>query len=205
MKVLLLNGSPHEAGCTFTALSEVAGALNASGVETEIMHVIKNAKRGCISCGACHKQKLGRCAFGDDGVNDVLDKMEQADGMIIGSPVYYAAPNGALLGLLDRVFYAGSAGMAFKPGAAVVSARRAGTTAALDVLNKYFLIAGMPIAPSQYWNMVHGSTPDDVRQDGEGMQIMRTLGRNMAWMIKAFQGSEKPAQTEAKVRTNFIR
>lgn len=204
MKALLLNGSPREKGCTYTALMEVAGALGEGGVESEIIHVARGPVHGCTGCRGCAKTK--RCVFADDAVNQVLDKLEEAQGLVVGSPVYYASPNGALLSFLDRMFYTGGGKRAFKPGAAVVSARRAGTTAALDVLNKYFLISGMPIVPSQYWNMVHGNTPEEVREDEEGLQIMRTLGRNMAWMIKCFtQGETPPAMEAARKRTNFIR
>lgn len=204
MKVLLLNGSPRPAGCTYTALAEVAAAIEMAGIDTEILHAAKGAVHGCIACRKC--AETHRCVFTDDGVNDALDKMEAADGLIIGSPVYYASPNGAMIAFLDRMFYAGGSGMAYKPGASVVSARRAGTTASLDVLNKYFLITNMPIVPSQYWNMVHGHTPDQVRQDLEGLQIMRTLGRNMAWMLHCFaKGDAPPERVEQRATTNFIR
>lgn len=203
MKVILLNGSPRAKGCTYTALAEVAGALEDAGVGTEIIHVAGRGTRGCIACGQCAKS--GRCVIADD-VNVVLEKMKEADGLVIGSPVYYASPNGELLAFLDRMFYAGSSSMVYKPGAAVVSARRAGTTAALDVLNKYFLISNMPVVASQYWNMVHGSSPKDVRQDAEGLQIMRTLGRNMAWLLRCIAAGEAPPEREAlRQRTNFIR
>ncbi len=208
MKALLLNGSPNARGCTYTALSEVEKTLNQNGVETEILQLGKGAIRGCIGCGACRGK--GRCAFGaEDGVNRALEKLETAGALIIGSPVYYASPNGALIAFLDRLFFAGP-DVAGKVGAAVVSARRAGTTAALDVLNKYFLISGMPIAPSQYWNMVHGNTPAEVAQDLEGLQIMRRLGENVAYMMKCFEagrvaGVALPPAEPARMRTNFIR
>lgn len=204
MKVLLLNGSPNEKNCTYTALEEVAGALTQCGVESEIIHIAKGVVPGCIACRTC--KTAGRCVFTADKVNEVVEKMETADGLIIGAPVYYASPNGTAISFLDRLFYTGARHFAYKPGAAVVSARRAGTTASLDVLNKYFLISNMPIVPSQYWCMVHGYTPDDVRQDEEGMQIMRTLGRNMAWILKSFAAGEKPPVPEAERKfTNFIR
>ncbi|GHU83263.1 FMN reductase [Clostridia bacterium] len=204
MRVLLLNGSPKPEGCTYTALAEVAGALEANGVETEIVHAVRDAVLGCIGCGGC--RATGRCVFDRDGVNETIEKMRHADGLIIGSPVYYASPNGAFLAFLDRLFYAGSAEFAYKPGAAIVSARRAGTTASLDVLNKYFLIANMPLVPSQYWNMVHGNTPEEVRRDEEGLQTMRTLGRNMAWLLRCVQaGGDRPEAEALRVRTNFIR
>ncbi len=207
MKVLLLNGSPNEKGCTYTALSEVAGALEQQGIETEIMQIGKAPVRGCTACGSCYSGS-GRCVFNDDIVNVFIEKMETAHGLVVGSPVYFAGPNGALLALLDRAFYAGSQ-FAYKPAAAVASARRAGTTATLDVINKYFTIRHMPIAPSQYWNMVHGHNPEEVRQDLEGMQIMRTLGRNMAWMLQCFEAGKNAGvpfpEAEEVVRTNFIR
>lgn len=209
MKVLMLNGSPHEHGCTDTALREVAAALAGEGVDSEIVWLGKAPIRDCTACGACAKLE-NRCVFGDDAVNEVLAKAAEADGFVFGTPVYYAHPSGAVISFLDRLFYAaGPEVFAFKPGAAVASARRAGTTAALDVLNKYFTISRMPIVSSQYWNMVHGNTPDEVRQDAEGLQIMRTLGRNMAWLLKCIQagqyaGVTKP-QSEPKQRTNFIR
>lgn len=206
MKVLLLNGSPHEKGCTYTALSEVAGALEAAGVETEIFWLGRDAIAGCAGCGACGK--LGRCVR-EDTVNTALEKAKAADGLVVGSPVHYAAASGQITSALDRLFYASAGAMRLKPGAAVVSARRAGTTAALDQLNKYFTINQMPVVSSRYWNMVHGNTPEEVRRDEEGMLIMRTLGRNMAWLLRSIQmareaGLEAPEQ-EKPVKTNFIR
>ncbi|MCL1851096.1 MAG: flavodoxin family protein [Bacteroidetes bacterium] len=206
MKVLLLNGSPHTEGCTFTALSEVAKALNEEGIETEIIQIGNKEVRGCTACMSC--RKTGQCVY-DDIVNEVVEKAKIADGFIFGSPVYYSGINGTMKSFLDRLFYSGSQYLAYKPGAGVVSARRAGTTAALDQLNKYFTINNMPLVSSQYWNMVHGSTPDEVRQDKEGLQIMRTLGRNMAWLLKSIEageknGIEKPTP-EPRERTNFIR
>lgn len=201
MKVLLINGSPHQSGCTYTALSEVAGVLNQEGIRTEILQLGSKPMQGCIACGRC--KDTGRCAF-NDLVNVALEKMEHSDGLIIGSPVYYAAPNGALISMLNRMFYAGKC-FAHKPGAAVVSARRAGTTSSLNVLNEYFTISQMPVVSSQYWNMVHGMTPDEVRQDLEGLQIMRTLGHNMAWMLKSLkQADVTHAPEEPRQRTNFI-
>lgn len=203
MKVLLINGSPHADGCTFTALSEVAKVLEAKGIETQIFHIGKSPVRGCIACGACGKLK--KCAFDDDPANEMLRLMQEADGIIVGSPVYYAGPNGALCALLDRVFYAGG-NFAFKPAAAVVSARRSGTTAAFDRLNKYFTINRMPVVSSQYWNGVHGFTPDDVRKDEEGLQTMRTLGHNMAWLLKSIANGKQPAPAiEPMQPTHFIR
>ena len=203
MKVLLINGSPHEAGCTYTALYEAAKTLNAEGIETQIFHIGKGPVHGCIACNAC--AKLGKCVFDDDPANEMLRLMREADGIVVGSPVYYAGPNGALCALLDRAFYA-SGGFPFKPAAAVVSARRGGTTAAFDRLNKYFTMNRMPIVSSQYWNGVHGFTPDDVKKDGEGLQTMRTLGYNMAWMLKSIAAGGQPEPTvEPWQPTHFIR
>jgi multimeric flavodoxin WrbA len=208
MKVLLINGSPHETGCTFTALSEVAGALEAEGVETEIFWIGTEAVSGCRACLACLKLD-NRCVFDGDPVNAILERIESSDGLVIGSPVHLASPSGLLISVLDRVFYAAGNSFGGKPGAAVVSARRAGTTAALDVLNRYFPISGMPIVPSIYWNMVHGFTPKDVAQDLEGLQTMRTLGRNMAWMLKCFElgknsGIGYPKAETPRAWTHFI-
>lgn len=208
MKVLMLNGSPHEKGCTYTALWEVAGQLNEAGIETEIMHVGGGDVRGCMGCGACGR--LGRCIFDGDKVNEAVEKMKECDGLVVGSPVHYASAGGAITSFLDRFFYSGSSAAAHKPGAAVASARRAGTTATLDQLNKYFMISQMPVVSSQYWNMVHGQCPEDVKKDEEGMQIMRVLGRNMAWMLQSIEagkaaGIKRPEEEEHKMRTNFIR
>ena len=206
MNVLLINGSPHEKGCTDTALREVAGELERSGVRTRIFWIGKGPVRGCIGCGGCAGK--GRCVFDDDRVNEALALAQDADGFVFGSPVHYAAAGGAMTAFLDRFFYAGR-GFALKPGAAVVSCRRAGTTAALDQLNKYFTISQMPVVSSQYWNMVHGNTPDEVRADLEGMQIMRTLGRNMAWLLRCIEAGRAagitPPRAENMARTNFIR
>lgn len=209
MKVLLINGSPNERGCTYTALAEIEKALHAEGVDTEIFHIGSEAIAGCTGCGACFKMKCNRCV-NDDVVNRALEKCEAADGVVFGSPVHYASAGGSITSLMDRMFYCGSRVLRGKPAAAVVSARRAGTTAALDQLQKYFLIAGMPVAPSQYWAMVHGNTPEEVLKDEEGLQIMRTTGRYLAWMIKSFacakeNGILPPALEKEKKRTNFIR
>lgn len=205
MKVLLINGSPRANGCTYTALSEAAGALEEYGIETEIAQIGNKAIRGCIGCGGCAGK--GRCVFDDDVTNEMIEKMRQADGLIIGSPVYFASPNGNLISMLDRFFYAGGC-FAHKPAAAVVSARRAGTTVSLDDLNKYFGIRQMPVVSSTYWNMVHGSCPEDVLQDREGLQTMRNLGRNMAWLLKCIENGRKdgilPPAAESGSRTNFI-
>ena len=206
MKVLLVNGSPHEAGCTYTALSEVGEALRAEGVDTEMIWLGNKPVEDCIACGKC--RELGKCVF-DDVVNELIGRAKEADGFVFGSPVYYAHPSGRVLSALDRAFYAGKAAFAGKPGASVVSARRGGTAASYDVLNKYFGISSMPVVSSTYWNMVHGNTPDEVRRDAEGMQTMRNLGRNMAYLIKCIAagraaGIEAPAQ-ETAAKTNVIR
>ena len=205
MKALLINGSPHANGCTFTALYIVAEELQKNGIETEIIHIGNKDIRGCVACGKC--AELGRCVF-NDMVNEVAQKFEQADGLVVGSPVYYAGPNGTLTNLLDRLFYSAHYDLRMKVGAAVVSARRAGTTAAFDRLNKYFTISEMPVVSSRYWNMVHGFTPEDVMKDEEGCQIMRVLGRNMAFLMKAIAAERERNGLPEKVvasYTNFIR
>lgn len=206
MKVLLVNGSPRAAGCTFTALSEVAKTLQEEGIETEIFQLGTKPVQDCIACMKC--RELQKCVF-DDVANELIEKAKGADGFVFGTPVYYAHPSGRVQSVLDRAFYAGGYAFACKPGAAVVSARRGGTAASFDVLNKYFGIASMPVVSSTYWNMVYGKTPDEVRQDAEGMQTMRNLGRNMAYLLKCMEagraaGIAFPAQ-ENSVRTNFIR
>ena len=206
MKVILVNGSPHEKGCTFTALSEVAKTLNEAGVSTQIFQLGAAPVPGCTDCGACFT--LGRCVI-DDKVNEFLALAKEADGFIFGSPVYYASANGSLTSFMDRVFFAGGSTFRLKPAAAAVSARRAGTTASFDQLNKYFAISEMPIVSSQYWNMVHGMEPEDVKKDLEGLQIMRTLGRNMAWLLKCKEAAAKAGvplpKREEGTYTNFIR
>ena len=205
MKALLINGSPHANGCTFTAVSIVAEELQKNGIETEIVHIGNKDIRGCIACGKCYE--LGHCVF-NDMVNEVASKLEQADGLVVGSPVYYAGPNGTLTTLLDRLFYSAHYDVRMKVGAAVVSARRGGTTAAFDRLNKYFTISEMPIVSSRYWNMVHGHTPEDVMKDEEGCQVMRVLGRNMAFLIRAIAAERERNGLPEKIKasyTNFIR
>lgn len=208
MKVLLLNGSSREKGCTYTALREVADTLEKEGIEWEIIYIGNKPGRDCIACGKCSELE-NACIFDDDLVNEFIKKAEQADGFVFGSPVYYAHPSGRILSVLDRAFYAGKSAFAHKPGAAVVSARRGGTTASFDVLNKYFTISEMPVVSSSYWNMVHGNTPDEVMQDKEGLQVMRNLGRNMTWMLKCIEAGKingiQVPKTEAQNRTNFIR
>lgn len=200
MKVLLVNGSPHKSGCTYTALAEISSQLEKNGIESEIYHIGTTAISGCIACGTCHK--TGKCSI-DDSVNALAARLDEFDGFVFGSPVYYAAPNGALISFMDRLFYSAGSKMHNKPGCAVVSCRRGGASAAFDCLNKYFTISNMPVVPSQYWNQVHGSCPEDVKKDLEGMQTMRTLADNLAWLIKCTKGVKTP-EREAKVRTNFI-
>ncbi len=208
MKVLLINGSPHDKGCTFTALSEIKKTLESENIEAEIFHIGTNAVRGCIGCGGCAKND-GKCVFNDDVVNEIIEKAKTSDAFVFGSPVHYASPAGALCAVLDRAFYAGGAAFKYKPGAAIVSCRRSGTTAALDCLNKYFTISNMPVVSSCYWNMVHGSKAEDVLKDEEGLQIMRGIGKNIAWLLKCIELGEKNGishpQPEAKIRTNFIK
>lgn len=208
MKVLLINGSSRKEGCTFTALTEVAKSLEMNGIDTEIIHLGANAIRDCVGCGACKGNDNG-CIFKDDIVNEIIEKAKTADGFIFGSPVYYSHPSGRILSLMDRLFYAGARHFAFKPAAAIVSARRAGTTASIDAITKHFTINQMPVVSSNYWNMVHGNSPDDVKQDLEGLQIMRVLGENMAWLLKCIEVGKNtginPPQTEKKIWTNFIR
>ena len=210
MKVLLVNGSPHEAGSTYTALCEVAKTLREEGVEADFYWIGKKPIAGCAGCGAC--AKLGKCVF-DDKVNEFTALAEEYDGFIFGSPVYFSGMNGALMSFMDRAFFSSSRQephpFQFKPAAAVVSARRAGTTSTLDQINKYFLFGQMPVVPSRYWNMVHGNSPEEVLKDEEGLQTMRTLGRNMAWLLKCIEaGKEKeilPRSPEERAHTNFIR
>ena len=187
-KVLLVNGSPHIHGCTATALEEMMKTFREEGVETELVHIGNKAVRGCVSCSRC--SELGRCVF-DDAVNEIAPKFKEADGLVVGSPVYYGSPNGTLLSFLDRLFYSTPFPKHGKVGAAVVSCRRGGNTASFDVLNKYFTISSMPVASSTYWNQVHGFTAEDVRKDLEGLQTMRNLARNMAFLIRAIEDAKE--------------
>ena len=205
MKVLLVNGSLHGKGCTYTALSEVAKALNANGIETEIFQLGSMQVSGCKGCWACKKTK--QCVI-DDGVNEFVAKAAEFDGFVFGSPVYYASASGALVSFMDRVFYSGGKNLAYKPGAAVVSCRRAGASTTFDVINKYFTINNMPIVGSNYWNEIHGNTAEEAAQDEEGLQTMRILGNNMAWLLKCLAlGKEQGVEPvkERKIMTNFIR
>ena len=205
MKVLLINGSPHADGSTNRGLVEICKTLNEEGIETEIIQVGHLDIRGCIACGKCYT--TGKCVF-EDKVNEVAKKFEEADGLIIGSPVYYASPNGTLLAFLDRLFYSTHFNKMMKVGASIVSCRRGGNSASFDVLNKYFTISNMPIVSSRYWNMIHGNNKEETEQDLEGLLTMRTLGRNMAFLIKAIKlGTEAYGlpEKEKYVGTNFIR
>lgn len=201
MKVLLINGSPHAKGCTYTALSELKHTLEAEGIETELIHVGNQDVRGCIACGQC--RKLGKCVF-DDVVNEVASKLAEADAFVIGAPVYYSSPAGGAISFMDRLFFSTfNIDKTMKVGAAVVTCRRGGNTASFDVLNKYFSISGMPIASSQYWNMVYGGSAEEVLKDAEGLQTMRTLGRNMAFMIKSIQLGKQQFGLPEKEPTTF--
>ena len=205
MKVLMLNGSPRAGGNTATALREMEQVFQAEGVETEIVQVGAQQIRGCVACGGC--AKLGRCVF-DDAVNELAPKFEACDGLVVGSPVYYASANATLVALLTRLFYSTPFDKSMKVGASVVAARRGGLSATFDELNKFFTISGMPLASSQYWNSVHGRLPGEAAQDAEGLQTMRTLARNMTFLMKSIAlGKEAFGLPEKEPRqaTNFIR
>lgn len=206
MKVLLVNGSMHEHGTTFAALKEVSGALNECGVETDFFWIGTEPIAGCSGCAGC--RGTHRCVI-HDRVNEFCDVCEQYDGFVFGSPVHYAAMSGAMSAFMDRVFYCNGRSFRYKPGAAVAVARRGGTTATLDELNKYMTISGMPLVSSQYWNMVHGSNGTQAQEDAEGMQTMRVLGRNMAWLLKCIEAGKAAGvpmpETESRIYTNFIR
>lgn len=206
MKVILVNGSPHENGCTYSALCETANALNLHGIKTEIFYIGKEEINGCLACGAC--TKTGSCVHSKK-VSKFLELAKDADGFIFASPVHYAAASGILTSFMDRAFYSGAKHMAFKPAAAIVSARRAGTTAALEQITKYFTISNMPVVSSNYWPMVHGACSDDVKKDEEGLQICRNLASNMAWLLKCIdlgkQNNIFHTENEPKIKTNFIR
>ena len=205
MKVMLVNGSPHEKGCTYTALCEVAKALNGEGVETEIFWIGKQAIGGCWGCGAC--RKIGKCVQ-NDTVNEFVEKAKTSDGFVFGSPVHYASMSGALTSFMDRIFYSGGKELRYKPATAIASCRRGGASATFDQLNKYFTISNMPVVSGTYWNQIHGNTPEETLQDLEGLQNMRYLGYNMAWLLKCIElgkASGISPKTEERVRTNFIR
>ena len=205
MKVLLVNGSPHTAGSTYTALHEMEQIFQANGIETELLQIGKQDIRGCVACNAC--SKLGKCAF-SDLVNEAAPKFEEADGLVVGSPVYYASANATLIACLDRLFYSTPFDKTMKVGASVVCARRGGCSATFDELNKYFTISGMPVASSQYWNSIHGRIPGEAEQDGEGMQTMRVLARNMTFLMKSIAlGKEQFGlpEKEERIATHFIR
>ncbi|WP_329773121.1 flavodoxin family protein [Catenibacterium mitsuokai] len=208
MKALSVNGSPRPKGCTFTALSELAKTLEENGIETEIIQIGNKDIRGCIACRKCHSTGSGKCIF-DDIVNKVAPKFAEADAFVIGSPVYFASPAGGAVAFLDRLFFSTlNVDKTMKVGAAVVSCRRGGNTATFDMLNKYFTMTGMPVVSSQYWNMVYGGSPEEVLQDEEGLQTMRTLGRNMAFLMKSIQlGKQQMGlpEKEQQVFTNFHR
>lgn len=205
MRVLLINGSPRIKGNTSIALAEVAKVLETAGIETITVHIGADPMRGCVACGACRKNNT-RCAFSDalyDNLRAILE--EGIDGLVVGSPVYYAGPNGSLCALLDRLFYSSGALLAYKPAAAVAVCRRGGASATFDRLNKYFTINNMPVVPSQYWNSVHGAAAGEALEDLEGLQTMRTLGRNMVWMLRDLKREDVPAGEEKKIKTSFVR
>lgn len=206
MKALLINGSPRSKGCTYTALTELKKTLEAEDIEVELLHVGHKDIHGCIACRKCHE--TGKCVF-DDVVNEVAPKLAQADAFVIGAPVYFASPAGGAISFMDRLFFS-TLGIdkTMKVGAAVVTCRRGGNTATFDVLNKYFTMTGMPVVSSQYWNMVYGGSAEEVERDAEGLQTMRTLGRNMAFLMKSIQiGKEQFGlpQKETPIFTNFYR
>ncbi|MBQ2477613.1 MAG: flavodoxin family protein [Desulfovibrio sp.] len=207
MKVLLVNGSPHPKGCTYTALQEVAGQLEKEGVESVLLQLGTRPVQDCIACGKCAES--GLCVFKDDAVNEAIGLLKECDGLVVGSPVYYGGPTGSLCSFLDRLCFRKAAPYAGKPAACVVSCRRGGATAAFERLNQFFGMLNMPIVTSQYWNMVHGNTPDQVLQDMEGLQTMRTLAKNMAWLIKCIEAGRKAGiakpDYEPWTPTNFIR
>lgn len=210
MKVIMINGSPHKDGSTATALDEVKKVLESNDVETKRYDIGTKAMQGCIACGYCKKPENTGCVFKDDMVNEIINDLDNINGIVIGSPVYYASANGSVVSMLDRLFYAGGERFYNKVGASVVVARRAGLTATFDELNKYFTIANMPVISSQYWNQVHGHNGEEVKQDLEGMQTMRRLGKNMAWLMKCIEAGKKanlelPKLDEERVYTNFIR
>ena len=203
MHVLLINGSPHKDGCTFTALSEVAQQLEKRGITSEIFWIGKGPIRGCIDCRSCWGK--GQCVFNDDCVNTLIEKIKDADGVVIGSPVYFAGIAGSLKCVLDRVFYDAKRLFFYKPAAAVVTCRRGGASTAFDAINKYFQISSMTVVSSQYWNIVHGDKPEEVREDKEGMQTLRLMADNMAWLLECKKVGQEPYEREVRVKTNFYK
>ena len=206
MKVLMINGSPHEKGCTFTALERMAQVLEERGIETEIFHIGKKPVGGCVACGGCRDKD--KCVF-EDSVNEALELAKSADGFVFGTPVYYASPNGSMIGFMDRFFRAGDAMLTYKPAAVAASARRGGCSASLEVLMKYPTYAQMPVVTSSYWPLVHGNNREEVLQDAEGMYTMEVMGKNMAWMLKCIEAGKaagiEPEREEKEIWTNFIR
>lgn len=206
MKVILVNGSPHEKGCTYTVLCEARKTFAENGIDAEIFWIGNKPISGCIGCGAC--ANIGKCCI-DDTVNEFTEKAKSADGFIFGSPVHYAAAGGAITAFMDRAFYSRGAALRGKPAASVVSCRRGGASAAFDQMNKYFTINCMPIVSSNYWNQVHGNRPEEVLQDEEGIQTVRVLANNMAWLLKCIEIGKQNGvafpELEAKIKTNFIR
>ena len=204
MNVLMINGSPHEKGCTYTALQTVADELAKQEIESTIIHIGNEGIKGCNACMGCVKS--GYCVYQDDKVNACIDLLKKADGFVVGSPVYFAGPNASLCGFLDRMFYQKAAPFAFKPAAAVVNCRRGGSSAAFDRLNKYFTFAQMPVVSSHYWNLSHGNTAEEILQDVEGIQTMRVLGKNMAWLLKCINQANVPyPEIEPRQKLNYIR
>jgi len=203
MHVLLINGSPHKEGCTFTALSEIAQQLDKRGITSEIFWIGNKPIRGCIDCRSCWGK--GRCVFDDDCVNTLIEKIQAADGVVVGSPVYFAGIAGSLKCVLDRVFYDAKRLFFYKPAAAVVTCRRGGASPAFDAINKYFQISSMPVISSQYWNIVHGDKPEEVLEDKEGMQTLRLVADNMAWMLECRKTGQQPYEREVRVKTNFYK
>ncbi len=206
MKVLLINGSPNERGCTYTALSELAATLHRHDIATELVYLGRQPVAGCIACMKCFE--TGHC-FRDDAVRALQQRLDEFDAIVLGSPVYYGNPTGQILSFAQRLFFCKENALAGKLGASVVSCRRGGASAAFEALNQFFTISNMPVVPSQYWNSVHGFTPDDVRRDEEGLQTMRTLGENMAWMLRSIDAARRDGiaapRYEPRLRTHFIR
>ncbi len=205
MKIILLNGSPRQE-CTYTALKIIAEEIEKNGIETEIINIGKKPISGCIACGSC--KTTGKCAI-DDGVNEFIEKMKDADGLIVGTPVHYASASGAVTSFMDRASFSGGKYLMYKPAAAVASCRRGGASVSLDQINKYFGILNMPVVSSNYWNMVHGSCAEDVLKDEEGVQTMRILGKNMSWIVKLIENGKKDGiihpEPEQKIMTNYVR